>query len=68
MAVKNVTVFFEDGSRREFGNCAWNWLDGVLSIMKHVGPFRRSVPVAQIPFDAVRLVDIEYDDDDGEMA
>lgn len=71
MAVKNVTIFFDDGSAREFGSCAWSWRDGLLTIMRMVGvspaSSGRSVPVAQVPCDAIKLVDIEYDDDDDEM-
>ncbi len=67
MAVKNVIVLFEDETSREFGRCAWNWQDGVLTILKfiqdpHHG--RRSVPLFQAPFDAVKCIDVEYDEEE----
>jgi hypothetical protein len=63
MAVVNVTVHFEDGTSRDFGDAAWSWRDGLLTIMHRVGPFQRSVPTSQIPYDAIKILDIEYDDD-----
>jgi hypothetical protein len=63
MAVENVTVNFEDGTSRAFGNCAWRWTDGVLTIMEFVNDpefGKRSVPTFQAPYEAVQCIDIEY--------
>lgn len=68
MAVKNVTILFEDETSRDFGPVAWNWRDGVLTIMKFVvddSPGgRRSVPFFQTPAEAVKSLDIEYTEAD----
>lgn len=65
MAVENVTVFFEDGTSRDFGSCAWNWREGVLTIMQYVTDpehGRRSVPTFQAPYEAVKCIDIGYEE------
>lgn len=68
MAVENVTVLFEDGTSRDFGPVAWNWRDGVLTIMKFVvdgsSGGKRSVPFFQTPAEAVKSIDIEYEEED----